>query len=228
MTKISRPPVSLPRAPDRYDQREENEFRRLVSLYLSEPVEDLVRPILDVQATVSSTTYQLYWSGSPNVKVSIDGAAYATPGDSPIEVTRNASGGAPIIYNFRAGPTAQGEYVSQSVTVMPQDDSPSGDARFTNGYCSGGTAPGDGGGEAEITFAYENFPVGWSVDIEIANATGDPITASSGGDTGFTASPATVTMAFGTRAQFDVTLIARDSLLAELTRYTFHVYAIPL
>ena len=44
MAKIGRPMVSLPRAPEQYDQREENEFRRLVMLALSEPIEDIVRP----------------------------------------------------------------------------------------------------------------------------------------------------------------------------------------
>lgn len=44
MPKIPRPPVAFPPAPKVYDQREEQEFRRLVALACGEPIEDLVRP----------------------------------------------------------------------------------------------------------------------------------------------------------------------------------------
>lgn len=44
MPKIPRPYVQLPPAPKVYDQREEQEFRRLVEIALRDPIEDLVRP----------------------------------------------------------------------------------------------------------------------------------------------------------------------------------------
>lgn len=223
MSQIRRPSVNLPPAPAVYDQREQNEFRRIVMQALSESVEDLVRPRLELTKSISATAYSITWDGSPNVQVSIDGAAFTTPGASPISASRNASGGLIKQYAFRAGPDSTGKYLTQVIDVLPQEAVAPTDARFTSGYCSGGSTPGDGGGEVEITFTHENFPGGWSVDIALSNITGDPITATSGSGTGYTASPATVSVALGARAEFDVTLTETVSG-AELT---FHVYAVP-
>lgn len=190
--------------------------------------EDLALAWLDVRYTIGTTAYTIEWDGDPDVKVSINGGAYATPSASPFNVSRNAAGGAKKTYMFRAGPDDLDKYASFPVTVDPQESTPSTDPALTGGWCSGGLQPGDGGGEAEITFTHENAPVGWTVDIAISNVSCDSgIFDSSETDTGVTASPHTVNLALGPGAEFDVLITLRNSGGTELDTRGFHVSVIP-
>lgn len=228
MSNIRRPLVTLPPAPAQYDQRAENEFRRIIAQALAESVVDLKRPSLSVTKSIGTTSYSIAWAGSPNVQVSIAGGAWTTPSASPITASRNASGGLVKQYTFRAGPDDSGQYVTSTVDVLPQEASPSTDPNFTAAYVSGGTAPGDGTGTVEVTFTHENFPVGWTVNIAITNATGEPITEASGEVTGVTASPAEVEMALGPASRFDVALTAYDVGLVPIAYISFFVDVFPV
>lgn len=182
---------------------------------------------LEVSHTVSSTAYLIYWTGSPTVQVKIDGAAWATPGASPISVARNASGGARKAYTFRAGPGSLGDYQSHPVTVDPQEATPPTTPAFTGGSEAGASAPGDGGGYLDVTFTHENFPAGWTVDVELTNVVGDPITATSATGTGYTASPARVNIALASGASGDVRLVGRDSGSAQIAELSFTFGPVP-
>lgn len=63
MAKISRPPVALPRAKEQYDQRAENEFRRLVEQYLADPIEDIAR-VSDLTVTLAISACEATDAGS--------------------------------------------------------------------------------------------------------------------------------------------------------------------
>lgn len=117
MAKISRPPVALPPAPEKYDQRAENEFRRLVAQYLSDPVEDLVRPSLAVTVTPAATEYTIVVTWTGTMTYTIDGGAVQNGTTSPqtIVVTRNAYLGATKNYVFTV--VNNGQSTSNTVAV---------------------------------------------------------------------------------------------------------------
>lgn len=75
-------------------------------------------PTLDVKATPGPTTYSIAWSGVGTL-LSIDGAAYAAPGASPIAVTRPAAGSPAKEYTFQN--TLDGQVVTNVVTVPSLD-----------------------------------------------------------------------------------------------------------
>ena len=67
MAQIRRPAVQLPPAPRVYDQREEQEFRRVVARILSESIEDTSQPDATAsftipQQTASDTLDRYYYS----------------------------------------------------------------------------------------------------------------------------------------------------------------------
>ena len=110
---------------------------------------------------------------------------------------------------------------SETVEIEPQVAVPPSDPAFTTAVAQNGFTPGDGGGSFEVAFTHENFPVGWTVDIDVVTTAGDPITAASGGGTGFTSSPATINMALGNGAAVEVTLTARNSGGTPIAPYFF-------
>ncbi len=117
MAKISRPPVALPPAPEKYDPRAENEFRRLVAQYLSDPVEDLVRPSLAVSVEVAATEYTITVTWTGTMTYTIDGGADVAGTTSPQEivVARNAYLGATKAYVFKV--VLNGQTVASPVNV---------------------------------------------------------------------------------------------------------------
>ena len=119
MTKISRPPVSLPRAPEKYDQREQNEFRRLVAQFLADPVEDLIRPSLDIVVTPSATEYVIVVTWTGTMTYTIDGAGPFDASTSPqtFTVARNTAPGPAIVYQFTVSQNQQSAV--DTVTVLP-------------------------------------------------------------------------------------------------------------
>jgi hypothetical protein len=79
-------------------------------------------PSLTVTPTPASTSYSLAWSGTGTITLSIDGGSYATPGSSPITVTRDVPGGSDHVYAFKCV-GADGSIMSESVTIPAQSAS---------------------------------------------------------------------------------------------------------
>jgi hypothetical protein len=124
VARIRRPVVTLPSAPAVYDQREQNEFRRIVMQALGESVEDLERPSLLIQTTQSETEYEVVvtWTGTMTYR--IDGAEAIAGGTSPqtLTIARNADPGPAIVYAFSV--TTNGQTTVDTVTVLPQPATP--------------------------------------------------------------------------------------------------------
>jgi hypothetical protein len=77
-----------------------------------------VAPNLTVTATPGTSSYSIAYSGD-TVTLSIDGGAYATPGASPLSVSRGAIGTAGIVYTFKA--VKDGITATNAVTIPPLD-----------------------------------------------------------------------------------------------------------
>lgn len=121
MSQIRRPSINLPPAPAQYDQREQNEFRRIVMQALSESVEDLVRPSLVVSVAVASTTYTITvtWTGAMSYTIDGGSAVAGTTSPQAIVVTRNDYLGATKMYVFSV--LKNGQTTSNTVAVPAVD-----------------------------------------------------------------------------------------------------------
>jgi len=119
MTAIRRPVVTLPPAPAVYNQKEQNEFRRILMNALGESVTDLVRPSLSVVVTQDDTEYEMVVSYTGTMTYRIDGAPAITGTASPqtITVARNTGDGAAIVYVFTVVNAEQ--TVNDTVVVLP-------------------------------------------------------------------------------------------------------------
>lgn len=118
MAKISRPPAALPPAPAQYDQRAENEFRRLVVQMLSDPVEDLIRPSMSISVAHTATQYTIIVTYTGTMTYQIDGATAIAGTASPqtLVVDRQANGSAALVYAFSC--VNAGQTTSENVTVL--------------------------------------------------------------------------------------------------------------
>ena len=174
------------------------------------PAQGAVPAWLSIQHTVSDTEVVITWDGAPEVKVEINGTGFRTPATSPITVPRDAhSGGVVKTYVFRAIGDA-GDTVTHAVQVPKQDPILPDLARIDTASFTDGDTPGDGGGSVEISITTSNMPVGVTYDITLTKVAGAPITADSGGDTGVTTFPHTVSMALGTGAELHCLIEAFD------------------
>lgn len=120
-------------------------------------------PSLTVTPTPAPTQYSIAWVAGAGtiVTLSIDGAADAAPGASPIVVARNASGGPDKIYRFKA--VADGQTITQTVIIPAQAPPPppvlppSIDAFWT----TNGTA----GVAIRLNWTVSNAPAGHTFDL---------------------------------------------------------------
>lgn len=167
MAKISRPPVALPPAPAQYDQRAENEFRRLVAQYLSDPVEDLVRPSFLVTVTPAATEYTIVVTWVGTMTYTIDGGAVQNGTTSPqtIVVSRNGFGGAEKNYVFSAVNNAQ--TLTDTVTVPPQQINATLAISACTASDNGGTPPPYN--RLVVPFTYTGMPTGTVFDVAYNN-----------------------------------------------------------
>ena len=63
----------------------------------------------------------------------------------------------------------------------------------------------------QVTWTVANMPGGVTYNITLTKVAGDPITADSGGGTGFTTSPQTISMALGANAEMRCLIEAFDA-----------------
>lgn len=209
MAKISRPPVALPMAPEKYDQRAENEFRRLVAQFLSDPVEDLTRPSFVVTVTPAATEYTIVVTWTGTMTYTIDGGAVQNGTTSPqtIVVARNAFGGATKSYVFSA--VNNGQTLTDTVTVPPQQLN----VTLTVSACTAsdaGSAPPPYN-QLDIPFTYTGMPTGTVFDVSYNNGVADGVDSDTG--IAMTTSPQTKTFTgvtfSGTPGRGSVTVIAK-------------------
>jgi|GEM_PF-5712475 len=176
---------------------------------------------LNLRDVVGETTVTIYWDGAPSVERSINGGSWSTPPASPIIVTRPAAGGASVAHTFRTAVGDVGGPAGGTVRIDPQLATPPAVPAITSGYLADGFTPGDGGGEVDIVFAWENMPVGATFTITAVSTAGAPTTAASATASGITASPYTLAMALGTGAALDVTITAYTSGAVFITDFEF-------
>lgn len=167
MAKISRPPVALPTAPEKYDQRAENEFRRLVAQFLSDPVEDVIRPSLVVTVTPGATTYTIVVTWTGTMTYTIDGGAVQNGTTSPqtINVSRNAYQGAAKSYVFSV--VNNDQTTTDTVTVPAQELN----VTLAISACiasDAGAAPPPYN-QLDVPFTYTGMPTGTVFDISYNN-----------------------------------------------------------
>lgn len=165
------------------------------------PAKAAVPASLEVSSVLSATDCVITWSGAPDVKLQIDATGWRTPPSSPITVPRDAhSGGNLKTYSFRCTGAA-GDKQAATVLVPKQDVILAGQPAITSASFTAGDTPGDGSGSVEVTWAAANMPGGVTYTITLTKVAGDPITADSGGGSGFTTSPQTISMALGANAE---------------------------
>jgi hypothetical protein len=178
MAKISRPPVALPLASDKYDQRAENEFRRLVMQFLSDPVEDLVRPSLLLTVTPGATTTVIVVTWTGTMTYTIDGGAVQNGTTSPqtLNVARNVYGGAAKSYVFSV--VNNGQTTTDTVVIPPQELN----VTLAISACEANDAGAAGPpyNQLEIPFTYTGMPTGTTFDVAYNNGVADGVDSATG------------------------------------------------
>lgn len=163
------------------------------------PAVDRAVPTLEVKTTPGTSDYNITWSGTGTVEVSIDGATYAAPAASPITVTRNAPGGVAKIYSFRC--TNGGQVVSNTVSVPPKEPAAATAPSIGTLTTSATDYPGDGGGSTTVSWTASNMPGGVTYDLHYKITSGNTsgFDPSEGDHNGIT-SPYVFTHSFGPSA----------------------------
>lgn len=221
MSEIRRPTVVLPPAPQVYDQREQNEFRRILMNALGESVQDLNRPSLSVEVTPSDDEYEIIVTWTGTMTYTIDGGAPQDGTTSPqtITVTRNEYLGAAIVYVFSV--VNSGQTTSATVTVpaveslsgvtfsLPAQEADSGTNRY---YYSWTVAGMPSGTTYNLLYRYTNTAGTLVESGTVTNATSGDYVSSTG--------------SIGVAATYSITVDAVKSgvVIATLSRVGNFVY----
>lgn len=210
MAKIPRPLVHLPAPTVQYDQKAEQEFRRLVMLAVAEPVEDLIRPSLTITVTpdTTETTLVITWTGT--MTYTIDGGAVQNGTASPqtIVVARNTYGGAAKTYVFSVVNAFQ---TTSDTVVIPAQELGSITLAISACVASDAGAAPPPYNQLDIPFTYTNMPTGTVFDVSYNNG----VAGGMDSDTGIamTGSPQTKTFSTvtfgGTPGSGAVTVVAK-------------------
>ena len=226
MAKIPRPLVQLPSPTLKYDHKAEQEFRRLLMLQLSEPVEDLVRPSLSLTVTpaATETTIVITWTGT--MTYTIDGGAVQNGTTSPqtIVVARNAYAGAAKTYVFSVVNAFQ---TASDTVVIPAQEIGSITLAISACTASDAGAAPPPYNQLDIPFTYSGMPTGTVFDVSYNNG----VAGGMDSDTGIamTTSPQTKTFSTvtfgGTPGSGAVTVIAKydGQVIAQAVRNKAYV-----
>ena len=178
MSAIRRPTVVLPPAPAQYNQKEQNEFRRILMNALGESVQDINRPSLSVTTTPATTDYTIVVTWIGTMTYTIDGGAVTAGTTSPqtIVVTRNAVNGATKNYVFSVVNNAQ----TSSLAVAVPAEVFGGTLSISACEANDAGSAGPPYNQLEIPFTYSGMPTGTVFDVSYNNGVAGGVDSDTG------------------------------------------------